>query len=114
MHVLELPDEGATGNVRLLRSFAQHRARGAARALAGRVAAHEASANGRTQSQSDEEDEQESESSQNAKREVYTQIVCATVSPDGQWLVTVDLSRRVHVFNLDALQVSRPISTNSS
>lgn len=32
-------------------------------------------------------------------------IVSMATSPDGQWLATGDLLNRIHVFNLDALQV---------
>lgn len=38
-------------------------------------------------------------------------IACMTTSSDGQWLVTSDLARRLHIFNLDSLQPHGPLLT---
>lgn len=99
VHVLQLPTS-REDNVHLLRSFGQHRARAAAvdsRAVAGDArtrASRQYTPVGTASSEDDATSQQ---------REVYATVVLATVAPDGQWLLTVDSARRMHVFHLDTL-----------
>jgi len=91
--VLQLP-ESKHGEVSVLRVFSQHRSRNAySRALAGR--------NGTTE---DDEDDSASESEEDESDEVVPSLACMTSSDDGQWLITSDMTGRLHVFNLDSLQ----------
>ncbi|PKI83848.1 U3 small nucleolar RNA-associated protein [Malassezia vespertilionis] len=81
----------------LLKTFSQHRQRYAAeegrdgRALAGDARVRSAKQHTPLAVES------------SGTRDVYAAIVLGVVSPDGQYLLTVDSGRRMHVFNLDTL-----------
>ena len=85
VHVLQLPTSSEAPH--LLRSFAQHRT--TRTALDGRVLS-----GGHGQAAA-----------------TPTPIVLAAVSSDGQWLVTADTARRMHVFHLDTLSHQRALAT---
>ena len=85
VHVLQLPTSSEAPH--LLRSFAQHRS--TRTALDGRVLS-----GGHGQAAA-----------------TPTPIVLAAVSSDGQWLVTADTARRMHVFHLDTLSHQRALAT---
>lgn len=48
-----------------------------------------------------------------SEAEVYAVVHHAAISPDGQWLLTVDSLRRVHVFNLDSMAHVRQLASPS-
>jgi U3 small nucleolar RNA-associated protein 4 len=108
--VIDLPetkDEPAT----VLRVFSQHRSgkSSSGRAIAGEKGQGKQS-NGDAMS-ADEDSSEDSETDgedDNVESNIST-IACAATSVDGQWLVTADLSRRMHVFNLDILQHHSPL-----
>lgn len=78
----------------ILRVFSQHRSRNAySRALAGR-----------TGTAGDDEEESASDSEEDESDEIVPSLACMTTSNDGQWLITGDMTGRLHVFNLDSLQ----------
>jgi U3 small nucleolar RNA-associated protein 4 len=94
--ILQLP-ESKHGEVSVLRVFSQHRSRNAySRALAGR--------NGTTAEEDGEGDDTSSDSDEDESDEIVPSLACMTTSNDGQWLITGDMTGRLHVFNLDSLQ----------
>lgn len=108
-------EEQTLKQVKVLRVFEQHsvtlhKSTLNGRALAGRVSQDVS----RNREDDDDDDASGSSEEENEERPYgptttntsASQICCAAVSSDGQWLVTVDLLRRSHIFNLDALQVS--------
>lgn len=68
------------------------------------------------ENEDENEDEDEDETMEDASAEsvistghsVITTVICIVPSPDGQWLASADLRGRVHVFNLDSMQVWQP------
>lgn len=95
--ILQLP-ESKHEEVSVLRVFSQHRSRNAySRALAGRNGASKEGDESEDDSEGEEEDEDESD-------EIVPSLACMTTSNDGQWLITGDMTGRLHVFNLDSLQ----------
>lgn len=103
VHVIQLPV--AARNAVLLKTFSQHRQRRVAgaddRVLAG--SGRGASAVAQTPLATDAK-----------TREVAATVVLADVSPDGQWLVTADSARRMHVFHLDTLSHQRVLPSPAS
>lgn len=96
VHLVQLP---ALGELQLLRSFTQHRQRYTPEeGRGGRVLAGAKSAKDR----------------EALARDVFATIVLALVSPDGQWLVSVDNVRRMHVFHLDTLSHQRVLASPAS
>lgn len=93
--VLQLP-ESKHSEVSVLRVFSQHRSRNTySRALAGR--------NGTAEEEGEDADTS-SDSDENDSDEIVPSLACMTTSNDGQWLITGDMTGRLHVFNLDSLQ----------
>jgi U3 small nucleolar RNA-associated protein 4 len=104
--VLQLP-ESKHDDVTVLRVFGQHRSHtSSGRALAGRNAPngkHTAEA-GDSEEEDDKDDASESEEEDDSSNESVPNLACMTTSTDGQWLLTADMTGRLHVFNLDSLQ----------
>lgn len=103
--VLQLP-ESKHGEVSVLRVFSQHRSRHAyTRALAGRNGVTAA-----THADEDEDSDDEEavaaadDSGEDESDETVPCLACMTTSNDGQWLITADMTGKLHVFNLDSLQ----------
>lgn len=95
--VLELP-ASKHEEVSVLRVFSQHRSKNSySRALAGRNAPNGAAQDDEESDGDESEDEEEAD-------EVVPSLACMTTSNDGQWLITGDMTGRLHVFNLDSLQ----------
>lgn len=129
--VVGLP-ESKQDQATVLRVFSQHRVSNmtvTGRALAGRgqtatqkqpngtQAASGAKTDGSDSNEEDseeeneDEDEHEDENRENSdasdgEKQQASTIVSLATSCDGQWLVSADAARRLHVFNLDSLQVS--------
>ena len=104
--VLALP-ESSDGAASVLRIFNQHRLgsrQASGRTVAGRKQVNGKLANGTDHSESEEESESDADEPVTETSEVVSTIACLASSADGQWLVTADLARRMHVFNLDSLQ----------
>lgn len=102
LHLVQL---APSGDVQLLRSFTQHRQRHTPdEGRHGRVLAGEA----RMRKHAGAEPAPLSE------RDVFATIVLAHVSPDGQWLVSIDSARRMHVFHLDTLSHQRVLASPAS
>lgn len=99
VHVLQLPTSG-TGPVTLLKSFTQHRSRRAA-------------ADGRLTARLPGEDSSSTAREAASARDMFVPIVLAAVSPDGQWLLTADTARHMHVFHLDTLSHQRALASPS-
>lgn len=93
VHVVQLPVQG-DAPLRLLKSFEQHRSRRSA--ADGRVLAGQTRPDAESTPLADT-------SSTGTARDAYAPIVLAAISPDSQWLLTGDASRRLHVFHLDTL-----------
>lgn len=111
LHIVELPVH--VPQCVLLKSFDQHRNRTTGgRAVVGRTSSVNDS-NGKKKSNgtlleegSDDYDSSEDEqhsSKQFAKRTAFARIDNIAVSPDGQYLVSIDSLRRIHSFSLDTL-----------
>ncbi|PWN91543.1 hypothetical protein FA10DRAFT_271280 [Acaromyces ingoldii] len=109
VHVVELPTEDTAPRCRIVASFSQHRSREAGRAVAGKKLTNgHAHSNGHangvdSDSESGSEAEEETEP-ETRQRTQFARLDLVQVSPDGQYLVSVDTSRRIHVFSLDTLR----------
>lgn len=109
--VVDLKGE-ANDNPRVLRSFEQHRMRsviigGIGRAVKNLPASLDASEGSPHHSGDDfleEPSERLNLHSSNAPS-VTSTITCMATSMDGQWLASGDTRHRIHVFNLDSVQV---------
>ena len=127
--VLDLPEEQDHGAT-VLRVFSQHRifSESLGRSFAGRrkptlvndrqqsalgekeageSKSEDESGNNSTSSNdssSEEEDDDDDFGNQEDDTSHFSSIACMSSSTDGQWLVTADLARRMHVFNLDNLR----------
>ncbi|WFC93735.1 U3 small nucleolar RNA-associated protein [Malassezia brasiliensis] len=100
LHVVQLSH---ADEVQLLRSFTQHRQRHTPDdGRHGRVLAGDARVRGKAALVDD------------TARDVFATLVLAHVSPDGQWLVSVDSARRMHVFHLDTLSHQRLLASPAS
>lgn len=119
--VLALGDEDGTA-FEVLKVFDQHRRSGSgstsrSRAMAGRSGLRPKTngVNGHPPktpngaSETDSEDENAFSSSDESEEDeggpAGTAIAVVGISGDGQWLASADFARRLHVFNLDTLQV---------
>lgn len=109
VHVVELPAEDTAPRCRIVASFSQHRSREAGRAVAGKKLTNgHAHSNGHangvdSDSESGSEAEEDTEP-ETRQRTQFARLDLVKVSPDGQYLVSVDTSRRIHVFSLDTLR----------
>lgn len=113
--VLALPEKGEE-QASVLRVFNQHREgkkQASGRSIAGRKPKTAAATPAGAAKTDGSESESESEPKQPVpktqgkpaeREERISSIVCLASSVDGQWLVTSDTARRMHVFNLDSLQ----------
>ena len=132
IHIVQLP-ASATDEPVLLKSFAQHRTkRFAAASAAGSNTPTSASASdGRVLSKghvlpdlhtttplsepanhkSSAATTTELGSGREVLRDSYAPILLSVVSPDGQWLLTADAARRMHVFHLDTLSYQRALAS---
>jgi U3 small nucleolar RNA-associated protein 4 len=113
--VLDLTSDSTSA--RVIRRFDQHRSRGSiveGRALTGRRNDEE---NGTGWASEQEQDAEESDAESivvdnaqptltatGANKPTAATITRMAISPDGQWLATMDDHRRTHVFNLDSVQ----------
>lgn len=117
VHVIELPAPDDTlPRCRIVTSFSQHRSREAGRAVAGKKLTNgHAHTNGHANADDTDSDDSSEEASDSDKdenghhelreqRTQFARIDLAQVSPDGQYLVSIDTSRRIHVFSLDTLR----------
>lgn len=126
IHVVELPARNQTAKCVLLKSFDDHRRYSAGnRAVVGR--AHQqanglangvkSGVNGKLSGSesSDESDEenQDDEESRQTPRTLFARIDTIVVSPDGQYLVSVDTAQRIHTYSLDTLHYSAPLPSPS-
>lgn len=102
VHVIQLPVHDDVP-LKLLKSFEQHRTRRSA--MDGRVLA------GQARSDTDTTPLADASSSSHVTRDAYAPVVLAAISPDSQWLLTGDASRRLHVFHLDTLSHQRALAT---
>ncbi|WFD31341.1 U3 small nucleolar RNA-associated protein [Malassezia sp. CBS 17886] len=109
VYVVQLPSTTHAAP-QLLKRFAHHRVRAgvreepAARATAG-------DARARSAVQQTPLAARAGALSPERTRETHATVVLAAVSPDGQWLVTVDSMRHMHVFHLDTLSHQRALAT---
>lgn len=106
VHIVELPTShvGAHGGVcKLLRSFAQHRQRASGRSVAGKTP------NGTHDASEDDEELDAAVLGESTARDAYARIDVLAISPDSQYLLSIDTSRRVHTFNLDVLSAHRAL-----
>ncbi|WFD42538.1 U3 small nucleolar RNA-associated protein [Malassezia psittaci] len=102
LHILQISDKQ---DVQLLRSFTQHRQRYTSdEGRNGRLLAGDARVRGK-QSHAD------LAAATLVPRDVFTTIVLALVSPDGQWLTSIDSARRMHVYHLDTLSHQRVLAS---
>ncbi len=109
-------DIETTGACTIAASFDLHRRKASpvshGRQLAGKLSGRP-SVNGHAdESMQDDQDDDESTPSIDAassKEQVYAVVHHLKVSPDGQWLLTMDSLRRTHVFSLDLLAHHRSL-----
>ena len=108
--VVDLKGEG-NDSPRVLRTFEQHRMQnvivGTSRAVSNLQSSFDA--NGEMPHHSGDDSSEETGEisgfrSSNALA-VASTIICMAASMDGQWLASADTRNRVHVFNLDSVQV---------
>lgn len=97
VHVVQMP-QNQSDEPRLLKSFGQHRTRRTA--ADGRVLRGHAKS-GATPLDTDS----------TVERDEWAPILLAAVSPDGQWLVTADAGRHMHVFHLDTMSYERALAS---
>lgn len=132
--IISLPeDKDAPASV--LRVFSQHRSRKhfSRRATAGKLVNGKYRSNGNavdgkadaqmaidgssgsedSSPSSSSSSENEDEEGDDANRASRSTIACIATSPDNQWLVTADMARRMHVFNLDTLRYHASLPTLS-
>lgn len=102
VHVIQLPVHDDVP-LKLLKSFEQHRSRRAA--VDGRVLA------GQVRSDADATPLADTSASAHGPRDAFAPVVLAAISPDSQWLLTGDASRRLHVFHLDTLSYQRALAS---
>jgi len=102
VHVLQLPVHDDVP-LKLLKSFEQHRSRRTA--ADGRVLAGQARPDANATPLAD------AAPSAQVTRDTYAPVVLAAISPDSQWLLTGDASRRLHVFHLDTLSHQRALAS---
>lgn len=102
------------GTPRVLRSFEQHRLQNVivdgntSRAVKGLPAALDVNGEAPRDSDDDSPEEvDERDPSLHATNvpSVASTIICMATSMDGQWLASADTRHRIHVFNLDSVQV---------
>ncbi|UZJ55037.1 hypothetical protein CBS101457_004357 [Exobasidium rhododendri] len=124
IHVVELPTEGHA-ECRLLKTFDQHRNKSGGRVMAGRKQSNGHShhdSNGHAHSEEGEsnglengeiDDEEAEGEEENAERSVFSRIDLLQISPDGQYLVSIDTSKRINTYSLDTLHYYRPLPSTS-
>lgn len=127
LHVIELPPYSSNDKCTLLKSFAEHRQLAAGRAVAGKVARtsngafkvtkvngaangsakkgayKEQSVSSEDEEERDEDDANEVDNNTQTERTTFARIDIVQVSPDGQYLVSVDTAKRIHCYSLDTL-----------
>ena len=125
LHVVELPRRNGEGGCKVVKSFDDHRKRSVGRAVAGRKDPSRPSSNGhsgngatngiRNSDTSDYSDDGDDGEKAEAKgdRNAYTRIDLLHISPDGQYLVSIDSSKRINSYSLDTLHYYRPLPSPS-
>lgn len=130
IHVAELPQEGSVESCKLLKSFDHHRKKVATdRVIAGRSQSSAKLTNGHTSNGTNgfghDEEEQDSSSEgedssdegegkgDSTERTVYSRIDLLHTSLDGQYLVSIDTSKRINTFSLDTLRHYRTLPSTS-
>ena len=107
VYVVELPaGSNSGGSCAVSASFDLHRRKHApaskGRQLAGKLRTP-TSGDAAAAPTAEEEAEEDTNSEAANKEQVYAVIHHAKISPDGQWLLTMDSLRRAHIFSLDLL-----------
>lgn len=133
IHVVELPGITREEKCKLVKTFDHHRKRVSGRAMAGRRGATGATltnghastkgtnghmANGKDDSSSGAEssaEEQEDDEVDDAEgeRTAFSRIDIVHTSPDGQYLISIDTSKRINVYSLDTLHYHRTLPSTS-
>ena len=106
--IVDLKGEG-NDSPRILRTFEQHRIQNIVVGTSGPPRNFQANTNGEAPHHSGDDSSEETGMvsrfrSSNAPT-VASTITCMAASMDGQWLASADTRNRVHVFNLDSVQV---------
>jgi U3 small nucleolar RNA-associated protein 4 len=123
LHIVELPKESKAEVCKLLKSFAEHRQATSSRAMAGKLS-NGGRANGTrrdvtlpenkkstgrpSEPDSDDIDDEMAEEDEvdmgvSLERSTFSRIDHIGISPDGQYIVSVDTAKRLHCYSLDTL-----------
>jgi hypothetical protein len=111
--VVDLKGE-SNNTLRVLRSFEQHRMRNvvvggntsrAVKSLPASIEANEEALHDSGDDSSEETGENDQSLPASNVPSVSSTVNCMATSMDGQWLASADTRHRIHVFNLDSVQV---------
>jgi U3 small nucleolar RNA-associated protein 4 len=135
IHIVELPKSEDEETCKLVKTFDHHRKRVSGRAMAGRRGATSAKltnghasnngtnghlangdgnfSSGAESSAEDQDNDEDEDEDAEGERTAFSRIDIVHTSHDGQYLISIDTSKRINVYSLDTLHYYRTLPSTS-